>query len=166
MLTKGTEWPTATLSVAVHGKWQKRLFFHFLDLKILNSHILLKSCGSNLSQRLPTDTGEKYGRVSQTTVSPTATCRRALSFGDKNWSPWREQSPALAHTWQEDELCCVSRPYEKEAPSSNKVRKMWCWTMYIWLFQRLPRKGAALGCDNNGVKKEILTYRKHLIIGM
>jgi hypothetical protein len=31
-------------------KWMKKLFFH-LALTMLNSHILLKSCGSNLSHR-------------------------------------------------------------------------------------------------------------------
>jgi hypothetical protein len=33
-------------------KWtEKSCFFHLLDLTILNSHILLKSCGSKLSHR-------------------------------------------------------------------------------------------------------------------
>jgi hypothetical protein len=32
-------------------KWTKKLFFHLLDQTILNSHILLKSCGSNISHR-------------------------------------------------------------------------------------------------------------------
>jgi hypothetical protein len=32
-------------------KWMKKLFFHLLDLTILNSHILLKSCGPKLSHR-------------------------------------------------------------------------------------------------------------------
>jgi hypothetical protein len=32
-------------------KWTKKLFFHLPDLTILNSHILLKSCGSKLSHR-------------------------------------------------------------------------------------------------------------------
>jgi hypothetical protein len=32
-------------------KWMKKLFFHLLDLIILNSHILLTSCGSKLSHR-------------------------------------------------------------------------------------------------------------------
>jgi hypothetical protein len=32
-------------------KWTKKLFFHLLDLTILNSQILLKSCGSKLSHR-------------------------------------------------------------------------------------------------------------------
>jgi hypothetical protein len=31
-------------------KWTKKLFFHLLDLTVLNSHILLKSCGCKLSQ--------------------------------------------------------------------------------------------------------------------
>ena len=32
-------------------KWTNKLFFHLLDLTILNSHILLKSCGANWTHR-------------------------------------------------------------------------------------------------------------------
>jgi hypothetical protein len=32
-------------------KWMNKLFFHFLDLTVLNSYILLTSCGSKLSHR-------------------------------------------------------------------------------------------------------------------
>jgi hypothetical protein len=32
-------------------KWTKKLFFHFLDLTVLNSYILLTSCGPKLSHR-------------------------------------------------------------------------------------------------------------------
>jgi len=32
-------------------KWRKKLFFHLLDLTILNSFIILASCGSRLSHR-------------------------------------------------------------------------------------------------------------------
>jgi hypothetical protein len=32
-------------------KWMKKLFFHLLDLTILNSHSVLKSCGSKFSHR-------------------------------------------------------------------------------------------------------------------
>jgi hypothetical protein len=58
-----------------------------------------ESCGSNLSHRLPTDTGEKYGRFSRTAATPTATCRQALSFGNNNWSPWRQHWPHLTRGW-------------------------------------------------------------------
>jgi hypothetical protein len=30
-------------------KWMKKLFFHLLDLTILNSYILYKSCGGNMT---------------------------------------------------------------------------------------------------------------------
>jgi len=33
------------------GKWTKKIFFHLLDLTILNSTIILASCGSKLSHR-------------------------------------------------------------------------------------------------------------------
>jgi hypothetical protein len=32
-------------------KWTKKLFFHLMDLTILNSFIILASCGSQLSHR-------------------------------------------------------------------------------------------------------------------
>jgi hypothetical protein len=31
-------------------KWMKKLFFHLLDLSVLNSYILLTSCGSRLTR--------------------------------------------------------------------------------------------------------------------
>jgi hypothetical protein len=68
-------------------KWAKKLFFHLLDLTILNSHILLKSCGSNLSHRDFRLTLVRNMVVSWTATTPTGTCRQAISFGDKNWSP-------------------------------------------------------------------------------
>lgn len=50
MQTKVTNWQTSTLSVTVRGNI-KKLFFHHLYLKILNSQIFLKFCGSKLSHR-------------------------------------------------------------------------------------------------------------------
>ena len=38
-------WPIATRPAAEHGSGQKNLFFHLLDLAIVNSYILLSSCG-------------------------------------------------------------------------------------------------------------------------
>jgi len=39
-------WPTATRPAAEHGSGQKKkLFFHLFDLAIVNSYILLSSCG-------------------------------------------------------------------------------------------------------------------------
>jgi hypothetical protein len=46
--TTVTEWWTATLLPT--WKLTKKLFFHLLDHTILNSHFLLKYCGSKLSQ--------------------------------------------------------------------------------------------------------------------
>jgi hypothetical protein len=56
-------------------KWTKKLFFHFLDLTVLNSYILLMSCGSKLSHRLQADTCEEYGRVCWTASTTTTICR-------------------------------------------------------------------------------------------
>jgi hypothetical protein len=49
-------------------KWTKKSFFHFLDLSVLNSYILLTSCGSKLTHRdfrlaLVRDLIQKWGRV-------------------------------------------------------------------------------------------------------
>jgi hypothetical protein len=38
-------WPIATHPAVVHGSGQKKLLFHLLDLAIVNSYILLSSCG-------------------------------------------------------------------------------------------------------------------------
>ena len=45
-----TGWPTVTVSHHT-WKWTKKLFFHDLDLAVLNTYSLLKSCGSKLSHR-------------------------------------------------------------------------------------------------------------------
>jgi len=49
-------------------KWTKKIFFHLLDLNILNSTIILASCGSKLSHRqfrlsLVRDPIQEGGRV-------------------------------------------------------------------------------------------------------
>jgi len=44
-----TGWPSGTLISHHMWKWTNKLFFRVLDLAILNTYILLKSCGSKLS---------------------------------------------------------------------------------------------------------------------
>ena len=45
MLTVQIRRPVATRPIIKHGSGQKKLFFHLLDLVIVNSYILLSSCG-------------------------------------------------------------------------------------------------------------------------
>jgi len=45
MMTIQIGWPIATQAAAEHGSGQKKLFFHLLDLAIVNSCNLLSSCG-------------------------------------------------------------------------------------------------------------------------
>jgi hypothetical protein len=54
-------------------KWTKKLFFHLLDLTVLNSYIILHSCGSKLSHRdfqlsLIRDLVQRGGRVLGTQI--------------------------------------------------------------------------------------------------
>jgi hypothetical protein len=56
-------------------KWTKKLFFHLLDLSILNSYILLTSCGSKLTHRdfrltLVRDLIQEGGRVPRPQTTP------------------------------------------------------------------------------------------------
>jgi hypothetical protein len=56
-------------------KWMKKLFFHLLDLTVLNSYIILHSCGSQLSHEdfqpsLITDLIQEGGRVLGTQIIP------------------------------------------------------------------------------------------------
>ena len=62
--------------------WTKKLFFHLMDLTILNSFIILASCGSKLSHwqfrlTLERDLIQEAGRVPQ--PQPTRWRRRAPS---------------------------------------------------------------------------------------
>ena len=45
MWIRVTVWQTVTPSAVAHSSGQKKLFFHLLDLAILNSYILHSSCG-------------------------------------------------------------------------------------------------------------------------
>jgi hypothetical protein len=56
-------------------KWTKKLFFHLLDLTVLNSYIILHSCSSKLSHRdfqlsLIRDLIQEGGRVLGTQIIP------------------------------------------------------------------------------------------------
>ena len=45
MLIMQIWWPIATQPAVKHGSGQKKLFFHLLDLVVVNSYIPLSSCG-------------------------------------------------------------------------------------------------------------------------
>ena len=45
MLTMQIRWPIATRPAVKHGSGQIKLFFHLSELSIVNSYILLSSCG-------------------------------------------------------------------------------------------------------------------------
>jgi hypothetical protein len=51
MLTKVTECQTAVTYVLVHGNGRKKLFFHLLDLFVLNAFLVHKSFGGEVSQK-------------------------------------------------------------------------------------------------------------------
>jgi hypothetical protein len=51
MWLKETEWQIVTLLVAKHASGPNKLFFHLLDLTILNSYIPSSSCGKKFSHR-------------------------------------------------------------------------------------------------------------------
>lgn len=121
-------------------------YFRGKTMKLKWGHILLKSCGSKFSQRLQTDICDEYGRACWTASVPTTIRRKAICFGDKNWSPGGEQSPALAYyKWKEDELFSVSCPCKEEMVNSDKGWKVYCWALHVRMFQKLSYKCTGLG---------------------
>jgi hypothetical protein len=71
-------------------KWTKKLFFHLLDLSVLNSYILLTSCGSKLTHRdfrltLVRDLIQGGGGGALTTDHPTGQTNYCHQSTDTTW---------------------------------------------------------------------------------
>jgi hypothetical protein len=87
-----TAWQTHYISRRT-WKWTKKLFFHLLDLTVLNSYIILHSCGSKLSHRdfrlsLIRDLVQEGGRVLCTQIiqgMPTLSTSRLESKHVLHW---------------------------------------------------------------------------------
>jgi len=103
-------------------KWTKKLFFHLLDHTILNSHILLQSCGSKLLHR---DFRLTLVRNVVELAGPQP--RPQQTVGTVYCQPWQQElvtwRSAVACTglliWNEDGHYSVSWPYKEETPNSK-----------------------------------------------
>jgi hypothetical protein len=103
-------------------KWMKKLFFHLLHLTILNSHILVKSCGSKLSHRdfrltLVRNMVELAGpqsRPLQPAGRPSALATRIGRLQESSRQHWPT-------TIEKRMDCVVCHARTKKMPNSNKV---------------------------------------------
>jgi hypothetical protein len=72
-------------------KWTRKLFFHLLDLTVLNSFIIFSSCDVKLSQSpfrltLETDLIQEAERVSQPQTRKTSVFHQPIERHDKRHS--------------------------------------------------------------------------------
>jgi hypothetical protein len=83
-------------------KWTKKLFFHLLDLTILNSYILLSSCGAKLSHRdfrialvrnMLEHAGRGPPRPQRPVGRPPALSTRVSRLEEANRQHWPTSSP-------------------------------------------------------------------------
>ena len=121
MLTK----VTMAISYSIHHcmwKWEMEEETVLSSPQPLNSHILLKSCGSKGSHRDFRLTLVRNMVTCWTTAMSTKDHGKAISFGDKNWSPTGQQSPALASYNWEDRLCSV-KPIQRNDAECRQTAK-------------------------------------------
>jgi hypothetical protein len=77
--TRMTAWQTLTPLVDAHRNGWKKLFFHLLDLSLLNSHSFLTSCGSKLTEISGLPGSGKWKGECPTTDHPTGQGRSITS---------------------------------------------------------------------------------------
>jgi hypothetical protein len=143
MSTKGTEWPTAPLSVAVHGNGQRHCFSISSTWKFWTAtfswSLVVPTFHTDFHLTLVRNMVELAGlqpRPLQHVGRPSALVTRIGRLEESSRQHWPTSDKRMN--------CVVCHARTKKR-CRVQTRKMWCWAMYIWLFQRLPRKGAALG---------------------
>jgi hypothetical protein len=115
-------------------KWIKRLFFHLMDLIILNSFLLLTSCGARMTHR-QFRTAFKHNFIEKARIlcypcqpmdRPMAlekqATRLAVNFSN-HWPVWS----CLFHIDNKKESTC-------------EVQGLWCATLCWWAFWSLPHQ--------------------------
>ena len=107
MLTVQIGWPVATRPAVERGSGQKKLFFHLLDLSIVNSYILLSSCGrKKISHR--------YFRL-------TLVREMLARSGHESWPYVNVGRPAAAST----NIGRLDTRHNKHWPGRN-TKQRWC----------------------------------------
>ena len=89
-------------------KWTTKLFFHFLDLRVLNSWILLSSCGAKythwdfrllLVRNLTEEAGKSQDRPTPRLVGrPSSSAKNVLGLESRHKKHWAAKSST--------QLCC------------------------------------------------------------
>jgi hypothetical protein len=120
-------------------KWTKILFFHLLNLMILNRFILL--CETVIS-RLSSYPCAKHA-VACCKGSPSSTVHHRLTPCSVNYniSTRGSQLTSLAsHLSEENELSCLFCTWEEEK-HPHKVQEMQCWSVDPRVLQGIPHEG-------------------------
>jgi hypothetical protein len=118
-------------------KWTQKLFFHFLDMIILNSFLLLTACGTKITCRdlqlsVMQNLIERAGSLPQPRQLLGRSCdsQKQVTWLEVNFSShWSYPSPRLC-CW-----VCSTRGINKNTWS--QVQEVCCRTVPWWVFWRL-----------------------------
>lgn len=143
----------------------KKKFFHLLNLTILNSHILLKFCGSKASHRLQTDNCDEYGRTCWTAAMHPKNCRYAISFCDKIGCPEEsshQHLPIITAT-RMDGVVCHARTKKRNCIQSAKSVMLGCASQDVSKTVT-QRHISRYTVTTMGYTRRFTMYIKHLLI--
>ena len=106
-------------------KWTKKLFFHLLDLTVLNSWILLSSCGAKCTHRdfrlllvrnLIEEAGKSQDRLTPSLVGrPSAAAANVMRLDSRHNQHWPAKSSKLC--------CCVCLAHSQRRGTMYKCAK-------------------------------------------
>jgi hypothetical protein len=116
--------------------WTKKLFFHQLDLTVLNSCILLTSCGAKLTHRefrlgLIRDLIEKGERMPGSQISPQGMPSFSISrYEDRRSMHWLDRGNA-----RRCRVCSANKKHNRTIIICPKCNVVLCVVLYFRMSQ-------------------------------